>query len=521
MGIDDYIEYTKYFKDKSDSEKLNAIEKAEDLFAEPILYQYVLINIGKTIVDDGIKLDLIRKNIDFEDIIELIESLSDDTLKLEFLKYFNSDAAYAEIVKSFKEDSNKLKHLDIVETSLAKSIIIKSFKEDSLKLKYLSLIENEDYLYGVICSFDSDFLKLKYLKEIQVERVKNDILRSIENPILKKEGEEHINYFKSNYSLLIKGKEVYDESKFDELKEGIKVLNFKEDLLPGNLTIGLELELCFGNASIIKEYKKKLFNRWHATSDISLPINSVEINSPILHYRLSDMKELYVVCDFLKQNSLTTKYGSNHIHIGVNSIKNNSALKTLYELYSIMEKEIYLMSNEKGTLPRETVKEFARPISKNVEQALKEGHLNIDSEDDLISFTHQIRTYIQKSGIWYEERQRNYGINIINLLRPQNNLPTIEFRIPNITLNADSIHQNIKFFSRLIILSNELSNNEEIIDKLRTLNGEDKVIYFLKFLFKDEYDRNYFLDRYIVNEELERQTKFFNEDDFGKFKKDR
>ncbi len=517
MGINDYIKYTEYFKDKTDTEKLIAIEKSIELFAEPILYQYILINIGKTLTRDELKIKLIKENLEAEDIIELITSLNDDNLKLEFLTCFNNDIAYAEIVKSFKEDSDKLKHLDMVKTSLAKSIIIKSFKDDTLKLEYLPLIKNEDDLYPVIYSFKDDSLKLKYLKEIPLENIKIKILNCISDPYIKEEGEEHILNFKKERFNNIKKKEVYDETKFDKIKEEQEVPTFEEDLLPGNLTIGLELELVFGNSSIIKEYNKykKIFNRWNAVNEIVLPSNSLEINSPVLHYTLNDIKELYIVCDFLKENGLITTFGSGHIHIGVNSIKNNSSLKTLYKLYGVMEKEIYLMSNESGTLPREGVKEFAKPISKNVEKALKEGHLNVESEEDLLTYVQEIRTHIQKENSVNNEKGRYYGINILNLLKPQSNLPTIEFRIPNTSLNPDSIHQNIKFFSRLVILSNELSNDNDVLNKLKILDGEEKVIYFLNLLFKNEYDRNYFLDRFITNNRLEKDKKMFNDDDFG------
>lgn len=120
------------------------------------------------------------------------------------------------------------------------------------------------------------------------------------------------------------------------------------------------------------------------------------------------------------------------------------AYKNLLELWSNTEQILYIISNEEGTIPRNGVDPYAFPISKDLINTLKTGTVNLSTEEDLATFKTNLRIF---------ENSRFKGINLTNM-DPQviriNKLPTIEFRIPNGTVDADVWIDNINLFGGLI-----------------------------------------------------------------------
>ena len=91
----------------------------------------------------------------------------------------------------------------------------------------------------------------------------------------------------------------------------------------------------------------------------------------------------------------------------------------------------------------------------------------MSNEDDLEKFKNNLRKF---------EENRFKGLNLTNMatdIVKIKKLPTIEFRIPNGTVNADTWIENINLFGGLIKASEEFA---KIKNKLRKINKKEKVI---------------------------------------------
>lgn len=94
---------------------------------------------------------------------------------------------------------------------------------------------------------------------------------------------------------------------------------------------------------------------------------------------------------------------------------------------------------------------------------------------------------------------RYYGLNVMNL--EDENRNTLEFRIPNGTIDSKTEKENIKLFGRLIAVSVELTNDEEKYKKYcylkrHDLTERDKVEALLDLLFEDEEEKSIYRDRW-------------------------
>ena len=496
---DDYLIYLKKTLElKTDTAKLEALKYSKNIFPDCI-YSFLAENTIPKLESDELKLNLLST---FPLLVgTIVASLKNDELKLKYLVNIDSLKDKATIISSLQNDELKLKYLDSFDNDYDKTTIISNFKSDELKLRYLDEIKEDIYKETIIKTFEHDQNKLVVLMNTPVISLKKKILSLIHDDFLRRKGEEAINEFYKNRLSLIKASSVYDERYFETLKNSVVLDNFSPDL-PNNITIGIELEAYGGNSDIIKNFPHKILGRWEAKQDGSLPTNSVEITSPVLTYNPSAIKELYIICDFMKENGLTTDAScSSHIHIGRNILTKKEDWQNLYYLYSTMEKELYLMVNERGTLPRMGVQKYAKPISQNFISALEEGHLFIN--DDLDIVIKNLQYFIQNDDS--ENERRYYGINILNIFNEKRSLDTVEFRIPNGTLEKEALHQNIKLFVGLMSLSHKLSDKKHI-NILKALVDEAKVKYFLELIFTDINDINYFLDRYIENSKLLENT---------------
>ena len=235
--------------------------------------------------------------------------------------------------------------------------------------------------------------------------------------------------------------------------------------LPGQMTIGVEIE-SEGLASR-EEIEKIIGNllkerTWELSSDITL-INGTEAISPILRKDTAS-HEIYTVCNALYSlGQETSERCGGHIHIGADYLTDLQDWKNLRNIWNNTEKILYIISNRKGEIPREEVLKYAKPISGKDES--KQKTINLESESDLENFI---------AGIKKIQGDRFSAINYVNVGEEEKN--TIEFRLPNGTLDPTTWIENINFFGGLVRVSHELSKIMLKSEEQRT-EEEKKMLY--------------------------------------------
>lgn len=358
---------------------------------------------------------------------------------------------------------------------------ILALDSDLYKFECLPYLANEFYISLVIDSMSSDDAMARAIMNLP---------ESFSLSFLK----HKINGF-SLASKIFMNNDVLYEDGYEKARERFKIADFDSSSVPSDMTFGIELEVIGGNSRRMRYFDIKPFGTWNNVSDETLAPNGVEVTSPILHYTSKDMAELRAVCNYLKSNgSYTDGCCSTHIHIGLNSFKSPQALYNFYSIFSIMEPILVLISNKAGELPREGLSMFA---------GLFHGYFEYLRKEDIIEFKDKEDTIYQL----YDDlqmRHKYWTVNIgcmFNKLSPKD---TIEFRIPNGTLDPDAIMHNMRLFGRLIMISNLIDKDhiEDVIDHLKTGSYDDIIMYFLKLVFDDLGDREYFYERWIDNYDL-------------------
>ena len=289
--------------------------------------------------------------------------------------------------------------------------------------------------------------------------------------------------------------------------------NFNKSIhLPKDMTFGIEIE-SEGAGSKLLRTLQSLDNGWKCLEDGSLIDEGVEIVSTKLRSSNQTSEEIGKVCGLLKDLKQTaSERCGGHIHIGADYLMSVSAYKNLIEIYGNSEKLLYLMANEKGKVPRDI--EYASPLSKKLEDAIKSEKINLQNEDELSQFLSEIKQ-IQSSGA-DEETSRYSGINFLNINSKNKN--TIEFRIPNGTLEADTWIENINLFGGIVKAAQELSIIQQKKPEELTEDEKEKLSNFEKLkeegtteeeqlealltLVVKEDQKSIYRDRYRVNSEL-------------------
>ena len=285
--------------------------------------------------------------------------------------------------------------------------------------------------------------------------------------------------------------------------------------LPGQMTIGVEIE-SEGLASreeIEKIIENLLKERtWELSSDITL-INGTEAISPILRKDIAS-HEIYTVCNALYSlGQETSERCGGHIHIGADYLTDLQDWKNLRNIWNNTEKILYIISNRKGEIPREEVLKYAKPISGKDES--KQKTINLESESDLENFI---------AGIKKIQGDRFSAINYVNVGEEEKN--TIEFRLPNGTLDPTTWIENINFFGGLVRVSHELSKIMLKSEEQRT-EEEKKMLYNYEVIQMEQDERKVaealiglcvsqeqmqtYLDRYDENSELLEKTPELND----------
>ena len=355
-----------------------------------------------------------------------------------------------------------------------------------------------------------------YIKEYIKNHIKNRKINELESTFLAQviimTGDaEFIDYCENSDVLNHETREILD-----------RFTKMPPVTLPDKMTIGVEIE-SEGLASR-EEIAGIIGNlSWKLKPDDTLDdgIEAVPL-SGLTPSTAGD--EIYGACKALCLSGQTiSERCGGHIHIGADYLTDLQDWKNLRTIWNNTEKILYIISNRKGEIPREEVLKYAKPISGKDES--KQKTINLESESDLENFI---------AGIKKIQGDRFSAINYVNVGEEEKN--TIEFRLPNGTLDPTTWIENINFFGGLVRVSHELSKIMLKSEEQRT-EEEKKMLYNYEVIQMEQDERKVaealiglcvsqeqmqtYLDRYDENSELLKKAPEINDGLKGQIRKNK
>ena len=282
--------------------------------------------------------------------------------------------------------------------------------------------------------------------------------------------------------------------------------------IPPEMTVGIEIESVGSMSRQIKDLKSLMLGDWDAKKDGSLSDElgepGVEVTSPILHGDDPEINnKISFVSNFLiNEGQFVNNSCGGHVHIGADYFKDYESYQNLVDLWVNCEQIFYIISNQIGEVPRKNIAEYAKPISKSFERVIEEGHANFADIENLRQMEGQLNL----------ASKRCNGINFNNLSDYEKH--TIEFRLPNGTINPDTWIENINLFGNTLKRCQEISqirkkDKDELTpqekSELKVFNSlvfgelsmDDRAKVLIDFILP-ENQRDVFHKRYFVNSKL-------------------
>lgn len=272
-------------------------------------------------------------------------------------------------------------------------------------------------------------------------------------------------------------------------------LNFKE-----SLSFGLEIE---NENTNVLEMRKKLryykFKGWNIKHELSLK-DGCEITSPILKDESASWKHVNSVCKIISNNlGVITSTCGGHIHFGADIFENN---QTYWENFILIcaafEKTLYHFSSNEYRNIRPDVLNYAKSFFLKYKNTYKEIINN--------------NCPVKDSNI-LNKMNKNYGISLTKVHWGRNfeKNNTIEFRMPNGSLNPIIWQNNVNFFGKLILYcKSESFDRNFIVNKLKkekpaSIEGFNEINYEDPFIladliFDNNLDKVYFLRQYYKDQ---------------------
>lgn len=355
-----------------------------------------------------------------------------------------------------------------------------------------------------------------YIKEYIKNHIKNRKINELESTFLAQviimTGDaEFIDYCENSDVLNHETREILD-----------RFTKMPPVTLPDKMTIGVEIE-SEGLASR-EEIAGIIGNlSWKLKPDDTLDdgIEAVPL-SGLTPSTAGD--EIYRACKALCLSGQTiSERCGGHIHIGADYLTDLQDWKNLRTIWNNTEKILYVISNRKGEIPRAGVLGYAQPISGKDES--KQKTINLENESDLENFIAETKII---------QGTRYSGINYVNVGEEEKN--TIEFRLPNGTLDPTTWIENINLFGGLVRVSHELSEIMLKSEEQRT-EEEKKILYNYEVIQTEQDERKVaealiglcvsqeqmqtYLDRYDENSELLEKTPKINDGLKGQIRKNK
>ncbi len=301
--------------------------------------------------------------------------------------------------------------------------------------------------------------------------------------------------------------------------------------LPKGMTYGIEIESEGENSINLGNWKKIFKKSWKDEFDASLR-DGLEIISPKFESdeNKQNSKEIKSMCAIIEgfYQEITKRCGG-HIHIGADYFDDVQDWKNLIEIYTNTENILFTIANASGETPRSGIEKYAPPITEKINK-IKDKLNQTKSIDEFINVIKNIQPkmtelyHAREDGSFLLSdgtpiRNKSAAINFLNVGSKDKN--TIEFRIPNGTINPNIWIDNINLFGGLMRVSKELTAiqkkekselTEEDENKLRNFNylkeplEEELKINPLLNLCVGEKNKRRFLERYVVNKKLRQMS---------------
>lgn len=469
---------------------------------DELMMQYVF-----TIKYEQIRSSVTYSLLKIENKIKVIESLTDENAitaavmelpniehKIKMLSKIKSAHYKNMIIRSIKEsDEEIVKALDSVEDEKYRALLITRIKDDNLKLKYLQEINDNINKSKIVMTIDNDDLKVEYIEKLEDRAAKSFLIASLKSKELR---ERYL--------------QIYDK-------------RYEKINVPDGMTIGMEIE-CEGENSVDAYLVSDILEGWDSKVDSSLQ-EGVEITSPILSNSKSDADNLFLVCNMLQElgEQITPRCGA-HIHIGADYLKTKEAYANLIELWSNNEELMFLLSNKPGEILREGVIEYASPISMRILKDIEENRFDDYDTLDKKQFIKKVKN-VQRAGIG--KGTVRTGINFLTTDDEERHINTIEFRVSNGTIDANTWIENANLFGGLVTISQRISDiqkksiyerdekDKSILEKFtklksKELSNEERLDMLLSLCVPEELKQIY-IDRYTENSKLIEQNKKIKE----------
>ena len=444
-----------------------------------------MLNMKELTLDDflmGIEKDFTDVDDDVPSEEPDLEDKMDDILNDFFNKFIGKgDDGFVteDVMRKILDAMEKNKSNDIFIETLCESTIYMPIS-DSNRLKMLEQmkdVDNDNAKARVIATLSTDEAKIEEMKQIQDDNAKAEVIAALSTDEAKLKAISNIFSVPERYE------------------------NTKKIKLPSDMTIGCEIESEGEKSGIL--YRLELF-KWKGKGDGSLR-NGIEMVSPIMHSDEQSVQGIYKICDLLKlmKNSCSERCGG-HIHIGADYLKDKQAYANLLSIYGNTEELLYIIANDpKDVTSRGTG--YDSPLSKKVQNAIESGSINLESEQDVDSF---IKSLEEIQGSRYS------GLNFCSYDKHK----TIEFRLPNGTINPNAWIENINLFGGIVKTAQDISiiqkkpvedrsedenKKMELFEKLQTEGLDDKSkLETLLELVIDKEDRDTYKNRYNENIKL-------------------
>ncbi len=495
-------------------------------------------NIVKSLQDDKKKKKSLKYIKYEDDKVSIIIEMKDDDIKIELLDEINEDLYKAKIVKTISDVEKRISLAQSL-NDIGKIKVISSLMEDEQKIRVLKNINDEQLKEKAIEYLRLDTSKLEALKYLSDEFAKARIIGTLRDSEIIIEKAKHL---KDDFAKIAAVTKTYDyeiiTNVLDDLKDDFaklfvrRIIYGKRDSivltdsnvmktyclnenikyaqigLDNSMTIGIEIESEGEMSPYLHDFeelatvdKKNGRRSWISKIDCSLR-RGVEVVSPILTDKKEDIEDIYMICSFLEKcrQHVSERCGG-HIHIGADYLKSKEAYVNLFEIWGNAEEILYKITNEKNTIPRSTIDEVAAPVSVTLNIEIEKGTINLEKDEELDEFIKVIKG---------TQRDNRYvGLNLLNINNIKN---TIEFRIPNGTINPDTWIENIRLFGRIIQISQRLAEIEkqteyskedarlfQLKNKLKEdIPEQEKMETLLELLFSEE-ERQVYRERYDTN----------------------
>lgn len=431
-----------------------------------------------------------------EDLFPRICKINDELLKIYYLNIISNGKLYIMLALSLKDCVLRDKYMASIDDKTLKSVIL-YLRNRELLLRVLPYIydRDEDFYHEIKLRIQTNKLiiykalmqgildlkdkneKLSMLKKYYfIDGLCRDVLKNTKDSVERR--------FLINNLYEIKGREIYTSlycKKFD--------IKDYSSALPKILTFGVEIE-CFGDLAWPILFYDKNLRGYCVKDELSLP-DGLEFSSPKLSWERDDLQSLYQICDFARINNLRCYNRSGgHIHFGSDYLNTRDAWYWFFYLYTKFEMIIYKILNSASESPRKNIMSNAIPFSKTYVDNYDSDYENLGKDE-----------FIKKiQNLFYS---RFIGINLSNIFVRFN---TIEFRMPNGTLEADEIILRILLIGNLMVAAKRLSilprrkTDYELLLKLDSCVDERIILeIMLNLLFVSEYEKNIFRERYVAN----------------------